>query len=71
MLRCGYFGPETDKVSVRLARAHAQFKQWCAHHKIECSQPVFTERSAPHMKFGRSGPMFDRYKTSAFLALSY
>lgn len=45
LLRCGYFGSEAGiPVSIKLARAYQQFKQWTSANKIDCSQPPFTEK---------------------------
>ena len=44
LLRFGHFGTDGVSVSTKLARAYKKFKDFIAAHKIECSQPQFSEK---------------------------
>ena len=47
LIEAGYFGTDDVAIAIKLKRAHTVFKQWCAANRIECSQPVFTEKMEP------------------------
>lgn len=53
LLRFGWFGGDESTTGMKLARAYKRFKEWTAEHKIECSQPPFSEKmEAWTMVFG-------------------
>ena len=43
----GAFGDATSPLKDRLVTAYKDFKTWCREEKINCSQPLFTEKLAP------------------------
>lgn len=44
LLRFGWFGGDESTTGMKLARVYKRFKEWTAEHKIECSQPPFSEK---------------------------